>query len=224
MSTAHSAMPNLSKQEALLLKVCGMRETDNIQDLVQLQPEWMGFIFFPKSVRYAEEVLTTETIKNIPATVKKVGVFVNEQYEIILEKVNIYHLDAVQLHGEESPELCRKLRSTGNLTVIKAFSVDDAFDFKKLSPYEETCHYYLFDTKGKQYGGNGTTFNWDILANYTGQTPFFLSGGLDLEHAAAIKNLNLPLLKGLDINSCFELRPGLKDINKVKSFIEKIRS
>jgi len=201
-----------------------MRNKSNIQELMLLQPDWLGFIFYSKSARYVEGALTEDDLKNLPVTVKKVGVFVNESFEAIREKVNKYTLNAVQLHGEESPALCRRLSMTADITVIKAFSLDDAFNFKELEPYEGTCNYFLFDTKGKQYGGNGTTFNWEILQNYTGQTPFFLSGGLDLVHAAEIKRLNLPLLQGLDINSRFELSPGLKDINKVKTFIEKIRS
>ena len=221
MSAADSAISN---QYPLLLKVCGMRDKGNILDLMQLQPDWLGFIFYAKSVRYAEDVMVADDVKALPATIKKVGVFVNENFEAIREKIEKYQLDAVQLHGEELPALCRQLTNTGNIMVIKAFSVDDAFDFAKLAPYEGSCDYYLFDTKGKQYGGNGTTFNWNILQNYTGQTPFFLSGGIDLEHATEIKRLELPLLKGIDINSRFELSPGLKDIKKVKTFIEQVRS
>ena len=116
----------------------------------------------------------------------KVGVFVNESFERIIEITGQYHLHAVQLHGEESPDICKELLEAG-LTVLKAFALDDDFNFNNLIPYEGSCHFFLFDTKGQQYGGNGTTFNWSILDNYTGSTPFFLSGGLDLEHAPAIK-------------------------------------
>ncbi|PIQ21829.1 MAG: N-(5'-phosphoribosyl)anthranilate isomerase, partial [Cytophagales bacterium CG18_big_fil_WC_8_21_14_2_50_42_9] len=177
MSSAYFAIPTELNSEPLLLKVCGMRDKDNIQELIHLKPDWLGLIFYPKSARFVEKVLAADDVKKIPPTVKKVGVFVNEDFETIREKIDTYNLDAVQLHGEESPDLCRRL-TAADVTVIKAFSVDDAFNFAKLAPYEGACDYYLFDTKGQQYGGNGTTFNWEILANYTGQTPFFLSGGL----------------------------------------------
>ncbi|MDB5262035.1 MAG: phosphoribosylanthranilate isomerase [Adhaeribacter sp.] len=207
---------------ALQLKVCGMRQLENIQAVVALQPDYLGFIFYPKSARYVGEELSQETLAAIPASTQKVGVFVNEPAAQILVVVKKYNLEAVQLHGHEAPDLCRQLKAAG-LVVLKAFSVDDAFDFNQLRAYENTCHYFLFDTNGQEYGGNGVRFNWGILKNYTGNTPFFLSGGIDLEHAAQIKSIDLPLLKGIDINSRFEISPALKDRNKVEAFFRQIR-
>lgn len=211
-----------SSRPGLQLKVCGMRQAANIQELLALKPDFLGFIFYPKSVRFVGSAFPPTFLKNIPVTTRKVGVFVNEAYESIRQIVDTYHLEAVQLHGEELPDLCQQLKTSG-LLVIKAFAVHDSFNFTQLQPYEGTCDYFLFDTKGQDYGGNGVRFNWDILKNYTGQTPFFLSGGIDLEHAAQLKNLSLPLLTGIDINSRFELSPALKDSAKIKAFFNQIR-
>ncbi|GEO04676.1 N-(5'-phosphoribosyl)anthranilate isomerase [Adhaeribacter aerolatus] len=210
------------RQNALLLKVCGMRQPENIQEILALKPDYLGFIFYPKSTRFVGDEIPADSLKNMPATTCKVGVFVNETYETIRQTAEKYKLEAVQLHGEELPELCQQLKETG-LLVLKAFSVDDAFAFETLEAYEGTCDYYLFDTKGNDYGGNGVRFNWDILKNYQGETPFFLSGGIDLAHVDQIKRLELPLLKGIDINSRFELSPALKDSAKVQAFFGKIR-
>ncbi|RDC64900.1 phosphoribosylanthranilate isomerase [Adhaeribacter pallidiroseus] len=206
----------------LQVKVCGMREPENIGALVALQPDYIGFIFYRKSARYAGEKLNPEYIKHLPATVQKVGVFVDESLENIRTLTKKFCLQAVQLHGHETPEFCSQLKQAGFL-VLKAFALDDAFDFKILEPYEGTCDYYLFDTKGQQHGGNGITFNWDILEQYHLNTPFFLSGGLDLEHAPAIKAGRWPQLRGIDINSRFELEPGLKNISKVKKMLKAFR-
>ncbi|KAA5544801.1 phosphoribosylanthranilate isomerase [Adhaeribacter rhizoryzae] len=219
---AAANLDNRLTQDTLRLKVCGMRQAENIEAILALKPDYLGFIFYPKSSRFVGEELPAEILNQIPTSTQKVGVFVNEPVANILEKVRKYKLDAVQLHGEESPAMCQELKAA-SLIVLKAFSVDDAFDFNTLKPYEGTCHYYLFDTKGKEYGGNGVRFNWEILKNYSGETPFFMSGGIDLEHAAQIKALELPLLKGIDINSRFELSPALKDSNKVASFFRQIR-
>ncbi len=206
----------------LQVKVCGMREPENIGELVALQPDYIGFIFYRKSSRYAGEKLNPDYTKHLPATVQKVGVFVNESLETILEITKKFGLQAVQLHGNETPALCQQLKQAGFL-VLKAFALDDDFDFNGLEAYESTCDYYLFDTKGQQHGGNGFTFNWQILNNYYLETPFFLSGGLDLEHASAIKTSHWPQLRGIDINSRFELEPGLKNISKIKKMLTAFR-
>ncbi|WP_026464871.1 phosphoribosylanthranilate isomerase [Adhaeribacter aquaticus] len=213
---------NQESLQPLQIKVCGMRSAPNMQEILALQPDWMGFIFYPKSARFVGEELDLNLMQKFPASTKKVGVFVNETLGNIQHAVQKYNLNAVQLHGEESPELCNHLKASG-LLVFKAFSVDDTFDFEKLKAFEGTCDYYLFDTKGQQYGGNGTTFNWDILKKYTYDTPYFLSGGIDLEHVDQIKELSLPGLKGLDINSRFEISPALKDNSKVEAFFKGIR-
>lgn len=205
----------------LLRKVCGMRAPDNIRALLALQPDFLGFIFYPRSARYVGEELDAALLQQFPQTTQKVGVFVNASPEAMLAAVDQYGFQAVQLHGQEPPQLCRQLRQQG-LLVFKAFSVDDDFDFDQLASYEGSCDYYLFDTKGQQYGGNGTTFNWQVLQRYRFPTPFFLSGGIDLEHAEQIKTLSLPALKGVDINSRFETAPACKDAAKVAAFFTRL--
>ena len=195
------------------LKVCGMQETENIVALASLQPDYMGFIFWEPSKRYCTTVPT-----NIPKHIKKVGVFVDETTKQIKEKVKLFGLDAVQLHGDESPRQCAALLNL--CEVIKAFRIGPDFDFKTLTPYQDHCTYFLFDTQGPLPGGNGTTFDWKLLAGYTLDTPFFLSGGIGLGHVEAIAEIrkrNLPI-HALDINSQFESKPGVKKIEKIEKF------
>jgi phosphoribosylanthranilate isomerase len=199
-----------------------MRNQDNIKELLTLHPDCIGFIFYAKSARFVGEELAADYLLSIPAETQKVGVFVNENQESILAIVQKYRLNVVQLHGEEPPELCRQLKKA-DLMVWKAFALDENFNFSEIAAYEGTCDFYLFDTKGQQYGGNGTTFNWDILENYTLATPFFLSGGIDLDHVPEIKKLKLQKLKGIDINSRFEKSPALKDNAKIAAFFKQLR-
>jgi phosphoribosylanthranilate isomerase len=200
-----------------------MRQRQNIEAIQALEPDYLGFIFYPQSSRYVGAHLEKEILDNIPASTKKVGVFVNESLENMVAAVQKYNLQAVQLHGDESPVVCRQLKQP-ELQVFKAFSIDEAFDFLQIAPYEGTCDFYLFDTKGQQFGGNGISFNWQLLEKYPFATPFFLSGGIDPEHPPQIKTLKLPALAGIDINSRFETSPAVKDTSKVKSFFEKIRN
>ncbi len=188
------------------LKICGMKHPENILEVSQLLPDYLGFIFYEKSLRNFEG-----EIPEIPNSIKKVGVFVNETEDTIISKIKKYNLDLVQLHGNESPEFCRNLKFQ-NIELIKVFSVDDNFDINVLEKYEIVCDYFLFDTKGKLHGGNGYTFNWDILKNYKSKKPIFLSGGIGLEEIEKIKKLNLPLF-AIDVNSKFEIEPGLKNVN-----------
>lgn len=195
------------------LKVCGMQETENIVALASLQPDYMGFIFWEPSKRYCTTVPT-----DIPKHIKKVGVFVDETTKQIKEKVKLFGLDAVQLHGDESPRQCAALLNL--CEVIKAFRIGPDFDFKTLTPYQDHCTYFLFDTQGPLPGGNGTAFDWKLLAGYTLDTPFFLSGGIGLGHVEAIAEIrkrNLPI-HALDINSLFESKPGVKKIEKIEKF------
>jgi phosphoribosylanthranilate isomerase len=214
-------IPSNRQSPPLLRKVCGMRAPDNIAALLNLEPDFLGFIFYPGSSRYVGESLPPAALQGLPGKTKKVGVFVNAGELEIGAAVARYQLEAVQLHGEEKPDLCRQLRKQG-LLVFKAFPIDDNFYFESLKPYEGSCDFYLFDTKGLQYGGNGTAFNWDILKNYTGATPFFLSGGIGPDDAGLINSLALPALKGVDINSRFEISPALKDVGKVASFFKEL--
>ena len=197
------------------IKICGLKFKSNILGLSILEPEYMGFIFWEKSKR-----LVMGSTPNLSQTkIKKTGVFVNADFEKIKDKVRVHKLEAIQLHGLESPEFCERIKSLG-VEIIKAFSVDENFNFNILEKYELCSDYFLFDTKGKSPGGNGISFDWEILRNYKYEKKFFLSGGIGIESISAIKkikNLSLPLFC-VDINSRFELNPGEKNIELIKSF------
>ena len=200
------------------LKVCGMKYPDNIQRLIELKPDFIGFIFYDKSKRYVNNELEIKKL-GIPKSIKKVGVFVNSTIEEILEKVKTFKLDIVQLHGDESPDFCKKLKQSG-MKITKAFQIDEAFKFTGLEPYDEICDYFLFDTKTKLYGGSGNKFNWQLLKKYINEKPFFLSGGIDLKDVDEIKKLKNLDLYSIDINSKFEISPGVKDIEKIQKFMD----
>lgn len=191
------------------LKICGMQYAENMQEVASLQPDYLGFIFYEKSPRYFNGKLP-----ELPESIQKVGVFVNAAMNDILKKIKEYDLQVVQLHGNETPEVCEVLKII-NVEVIKVFSIANDFDFKTLAPYESVCDYFLFDTKGPNPGGNGTTFNWQILKKYPSEKPFFLSGGIGLEEINKIKQLDLPI-HALDVNSKFETEPGLKNTQLLK--------
>jgi phosphoribosylanthranilate isomerase len=205
------------------LKICGMRDTENITHLLALQPDYMGFIFYEKSKRFVGEELDEDLLKSFPMNTKKVGVFVNAQPAYILEKVRKYQLDFVQLHGEELPDFCKNLRLKG-VNVIKAFSLDENFNFSQLNNFKPWCDYFLFDTKGEQKGGNGIAFNWEILNRYDNEKPFFLAGGIDLENADEAFSLSEKYkIHAVDVNSKFEIEPALKDIEKLRELINIIK-
>ena len=202
------------------LKVCGMREPHNISQLLELRPDFMGFIFYGKSPRNAEGVLNKELLKEFPETTKKVGVFVNSPIQAVKEKVREYKLDYVQLHGDESVEYVGELFAIG-INVIKVFSVGQEFDFDRLKPYKGLVDFFLFDTKGKERGGNGKVFNWEVLNDYPYDVPYFLSGGIDLENLEDIAHIKVQPY-AIDVNSKFELEPGLKDIERLKMLVENM--
>ena len=205
------------------LKVCGMNHHNNIQELAQLQPDYLGFIFYEKSSRFFNG-----TIPNIPDSIKKVGVFVDASVAFIVDKIITHDLQAVQLHGKESPEFIKDLirvaaDSSANLVeIIKVFSIKNDFDFSVLQPYESLCHYYLFDTKGKLPGGNGYTFDWSVLNEYPSEKPFFLSGGIGLDSLKALKDFKTTKASSycyaIDVNSKFEIEPGLKNKPELEQF------
>lgn len=204
------------------VKVCGMREPENLKQIAALQPDYMGFIFYEGSKRYCDGTITPELLAELPASIKKVGVFVNETTEVILDTARKYKLDVVQLHGRETPRQCQEIKNAG-LEVIKAFSVDDNFVFENTLLYERGCDYFLFDTRGNNYGGNGTVFDWEILKGYLSDKPYFLSGGLNLENLKSREFEKIwPKPFALDVNSGFELEPGLKDVEQVKELIKLI--
>ena len=193
------------------IKICGMKHPDNILELGALLPDYMGFIFWDKSARYFDG-----NIPELPQSIKKTGVFVNETVENIAKKVKQYNLQAVQLHGTESADFCVELKNklAKHIEIIKVFSILNTFDFEALKPFESVCDYFLFDTKGKLPGGNGTTFDWKVLEKYPSSKPFFLSGGIGLDEMDAVKAIlktNLPVY-AIDLNSKFETAPGLKNI------------
>jgi len=209
-----------------------MKYQENIKAVAGLQPDYLGFIFYEKSPRNFDTAIPA-----IPDTIKKVGVFVDEPSSQVVAKIAKYGLKAIQLHGDESPEYCKALKEVElslpiiengkevgfepyNFDIWKVFSIKDEFDFDTLTPYEGIVDYFLFDTKGKEKGGNGYTFDWSVLNAYTSKTPFILSGGIGLDEVSKIKEIlttDLPIY-AIDVNSKFETEPGLKNIEDLKEF------
>lgn len=205
-----------------LIKICGMREPQNIKAVAELEPDLMGFIFYPGSPRFAGEMLIPDILHNMGSAIRKTGVFVNPDFDEIISVATRYHLDTVQIHGNISPVLCHRLKTAG-IYVFMAFNIDSNEDFKKCIEFINCTEYFLFDNATDKYGGSGQKFNWDILEKYHLEHPFFLSGGigpLDAERIAEIKN---PSFHGVDLNSRFEIRPGVKDLDKLKKFIHELR-
>lgn len=197
------------------IKICGMRDAENIREVENLGIDMMGFIFWPKSKRYVSEFP-----ENMPIYAKRVGVFVDESIEQVKQIADDYALDIIQLHGSESPAYAQELREW---EVIKAFNIATKEDLESTKPYEGIVDYFLFDTKGQSVGGNGEKFDWSVLEAYDGKTPFLLSGGIGPDDAERVKAFHHPLCIGIDLNSRFEISPGLKDVKKLKCFIEKIK-
>ncbi|WP_282073905.1 phosphoribosylanthranilate isomerase [Polaribacter atrinae] len=227
------------------LKVCGMKYVENIQQVADLQPDYLGFIFYEKSKRNFEGI-----IPEFPNSIKKTGVFVNEYIEIVISLVEEYRLEAIQLHGDESVEYVTDLKnqlterralfieenkqikkkknqhyiSENEVEVIKVFGIKDEFNFDVLKPYLEVVDFFLFDTKGKERGGNGTKFDWSALEKYPFDIPFFLSGGIgldDVEEVQKIMKSDLPIY-ALDVNSQFESKPGVKKIEELEKFKKNV--
>lgn len=195
-----------------------MRELANVNDLLdQVQPDWMGLIFYAASPRFVDDI-QADWIRE--TTVKKVGVFVDAAFSEIVEKTQKFGLSTVQLHGDESADEVNKIKEKTGLEVFKVFSIDQKINWNKLEEYLPHVDYFLFDTFTNAYGGSGKTFNWEILLDYPFDKPFLLSGGLNIGHVDAIKDLKskVPQLAGVDINSKFEIEPGLKDIDLVSEF------
>ncbi len=203
------------------IKVCGMKHAANIAEVANLHPDYLGFIFYPKSPRFISEV-SAELIKYVPAEIKTVGVFVNEEIDEVKIKIAKHQLKAVQLHGAESVAYCAELKSVG-IEVIKAFGVHPDFDFEQLEPYVPVVDYFLFDTQTPTHGGSGKVFDWKLLDDYQLDQPYFLSGGIGLEHAQQIKTIQDPRLYAIDVNSKFELEPGLKDVEQLKEFFDNVK-
>ncbi|NIJ44208.1 phosphoribosylanthranilate isomerase [Wenyingzhuangia heitensis] len=197
-----------------------MKIEENIKAVAGLQPDYMGFIFYPKSPRNFKG-----EIPEIDENIKKTGVFVNASIDFILEKVKEHSFKAVQLHGSESVAYCQELISHDlDIELFKVFSIKDEFDFSVLKNYEPFVNYFLFDTKGKDKGGNGYTFDWSVLKQYPSTKPFILSGGIGVDEIEKVKEIlktDLPIY-ALDINSKFEIEPGLKDVELLQQFFKEI--
>ena len=196
------------------LKVCGMRDAENIRQLLALKPDYMGFIFFEKSPRYVGDDLDEDLLKSFPNSTQKVGVFVNAPIEYLKEQVRKYELNLVQLHGDESVDYVAELYTLG-IRVIKVFSVGASFN-PELSRYKPFVEFFLFDTKGQARGGSGKTFDWNLLRNYDLNLPFFLSGGIGLENVGDLSSLEGLPVHAIDVNSRFEQAPGLKNIEMIR--------
>ena len=204
------------------IKICGMKFPENIASVASSEVDYMGFIFYRDSKRFVGENFNEASLECIPKNIQKIAVFVNESVTAIHKIAVKYDFDCIQLHGSESPTHCKALKVLG-YTVIKAFPMDKNFNFKILKAYELVADYYLFDTPTCSFGGSGNTFSWQLLDQYDGATPFFLSGGLGLHNIYKVLKVCHPRLYGLDFNSCLEIKPGLKDIKEVQLIIHKIK-
>jgi len=232
----------------MVIKVCGMRDAQNIREVSQLGVDMIGMIFYPKSPRYVEMQSSHAGIipdyakedigvsdssenssKDSSKTPARVGVFVDDMVQNIVTRVVNYHLDYVQLHGNEPREMCENLRSTldpdirPGIKIIKAISVSDASDIQKYKEYVGAVDLFLFDTKCKTVGGSGQQFDWQVLEQYDGEVPFLLSGGIGPEDASRLHAFHHPKCIGIDLNSRFEIEPGVKDVEKLKGFLNEIQ-
>jgi phosphoribosylanthranilate isomerase len=206
----------------LKVKVCGMTDPANIKEVAEAGPDFMGFIFYPKSPRFVGKDPGPEIFDNVPADILKVGVFVHEDPVTVIEIAAMTGLDLVQLHGTETPDYCESLKLSG-LKIIKAFGICDYTDFDIYASFMDVCDYFLFDTRNEKYGGSGKKFNWEIVAGYKLDKPFFLSGGIGPADAIQLKGIQNEKLMAVDVNSLFETSTGIKDARALKSFIEEIK-
>jgi phosphoribosylanthranilate isomerase len=203
------------------VKICGLKYADNIAAITALQPDYVGFICYDKSPRFIAD-MDNAILQTIPADIIKTGVFVNEDTTAITKMIQQYGFDAIQLHGTESQEFCQQFK--GKVQVIKAFGVDEDFDFEQLKPYINKVDYFMFDTKTDSHGGSGKIFDWTILDKYKLDAPFFLSGGLSLDNLDEVKQIAHPMLYALDLNSKFETAPAIKDIDKLMQAFNTIKT
>ncbi len=200
------------------LKVCGMREAENVSDLiVKVKPDWMGLIFYPLSPRYVDPMYADSLGSFM---IRKTGVFVDAELGFIKDKIEHFGLQTIQLHGAESSDKTQQIKNETGLEVFKVFSVAQDIRWDKLEAYVSHVDYFLFDTFTKQYGGSGKAFNWKLLKEYPFDKPFLLSGGISVEHSPDLLALQkeVPQFVGIDINSKFEIEPGLKDIGLIQKF------
>lgn len=204
----------------MIVKVCGMREAENIRAVEALGVDWMGFIFWEHSSR-----CVSQRPAYLPTKAKRVGVFVDASLYVVCQHVEAFGLDVVQLHGSESPTYLHDLRNAlaGDVLIVKAFSIATRDDLLQTSFYEGIADYFLFDTKAQLVGGNGRKFDWSVLAHYDGSTPFLLSGGIGPDDASRLSAFSHPRLAGIDLNSRFEAAPALKNVELLKQFLYDIQ-
>ncbi len=204
------------------VKVCGLKDRENLSEVIHLNPDFIGFVFFPASARYiGNDMAMQHFIKSIK-TVSKVGVFVNDDCRIILAAVQNYGLNFIQLHGDETPDFCTRI--SRHIPVIKAFRIDQEFDFSTLTKYQNCCDYFLFDTATVHYGGSGRVFDWHLLKKYNLEKSYFLSGGIGLDNFHEVVAIQDSRLIFLDVNSRLETAPGIKNIKDLKTLIHEIRN
>ena len=232
----------------MIIKVCGMREADNIREVQGLGVDWIGMIFHPESPRYVSQIRSRAGIipdysrfelqrkcgadeeeKGLVHSVKRVGVFVDDMPQNIVTRVVNYKLDIVQLHGSESVVMIDNLRRTidpdihPGILLMKALPVSTAEDIKKYKEYIGHVDYFLFDANSSLPGGSGKQFDWRVVDEYDGDVPFILSGGIGPEDAERVLAINHPKMAGVDLNSKFETEPAVKDVEMLRNFINKIR-
>lgn len=234
----------------MMIKVCGMRDSENIRAVAELKVDLMGFIFYLKSPRYVQMISSqagilpdyseerlqkmkkreTEETKNTELTYpRKVGVFVDDMPQNIVTRVYNYNLDYVQLHGNEQPVMLDNLRRTldpdihSGIKIIKAISIKSKDDIRRWRDYRGTADMLLFDTQCSGYGGSGERFDWNVLEDYDGDIPFLLSGGIGPDDAERVLTFHHPMCVGIDLNSRFETEPGIKDVARLKAFIDILR-
>lgn len=212
---------NAQRHSDRMIKVCGMTDAENISRVARLTPMLMGFIFYPGSPRYAGG-LPEEAVKSLPEFVHPVGVFVDDPFSNITDTCGKYGIKIVQLHGNESPDDCKTLKDAG-FTVLKAFGIGKSIDWSSVEPYEDVADLYVFDSRTLARGGSGKKFDWSLLDSYPLSTPYLLSGGIGPDDNEDIIAAMRPKMAGVDINSCFETAPGIKDIKKLTHFILSLR-
>ena len=211
----------------MLIKICGLKDPENAANVAELGIDYAGFIFYPKSPRFAEGDVNANLVEKLKSICIPVAVFVDEKPEKISEVVRSLGFNSIQLHGDEGPDYCAQVKEKEeSLTLIKAFRISEDFDFEKTQVFEGKCDLFLFDNAGKGKGGSGEKFNWDLLASYKGATPFILSGGIGPGDLNTVKEAwrKIPKLEGIDLNSRFETSPGIKSVEALQSFLEELRS
>ena len=207
------------------IKVCGITGADQLKELDELDIDYAGMIFYERSPRYVLDKLKSRDVQNLKLSIKKVGIFVNASEEDIMSQIELYGLDIVQLHGDETPSFCKHVSE--HVTVIKAFRINTKNEQNidwMIKPYEEFCDFYLFDTGSSgKYGGSGEKFSWEVLNNNKIDKPFFLSGGIGIEDVEKVRSFQHTFFHAVDINSRFESEPGIKDMKQIKNFVKEFK-